>query len=96
MPVRILPRAHIDLFEIWDFIAADSIVQADKMSDEFDRVFSLIAANPEIGRARDELEEGLRSFPVGHYVIFYEAVQERVEVLRVLHGARDILDQFDQ
>ncbi len=96
MPVRILPSAHLDLFEIWDYIATDSIAQADKMSDEFDRVFSLLAENPEIGRAREELEEGLQSFPVAHYVIFYEAVQEGIEVLRVLHGARDIPDQFIQ
>lgn len=95
MPVKILPGAYLDLFDIWEYIATDSFKQADKMADEFDRVFSLMAENPEMGRARDELEEGLRSFPVGQYVIFYESVPEGIEVLRVLHGARDIPDQFD-
>ena len=95
MSVAILPSAHLDLFDIWDYIATDSRAQADKMSEEFDRVFSLIDENPEIGRVRDELEANLRSFPVRHYVVFYSAVRGGIEVLRVLHGARDIPDQFD-
>jgi toxin ParE1/3/4 len=32
----------------------------------------------------------LRSFPVGNYVIFYREVSEGIEIIRVLHGARDI------
>ena len=90
MSVRILPSAHLDLLDIWDYIATDSTAQADKMSEAFDRVFSLVAENPEMGRARDELEVGLRSFPVGHYVIFYAAIESGIEVLRVLHSARDV------
>lgn len=43
-----------------------------------------------MGRLRDELTEGLRSFPVGRYVIFYRIVQDGVEIVRVLHGARDL------
>ncbi len=54
--LKILPRADLDLFEIWDYIANDSLKQADKMSDEFNRVFLLIANNPEVGRIRNELK----------------------------------------
>jgi plasmid stabilization system protein ParE len=36
------------------------------------------------------LRPGLRSFPVGEYVIICSIDHEDVLVLRVLHGSRDI------
>ena len=95
MIVTILPSADLDLFEIWDYIANDSLAQADKMSAEFHRKFFILAENPEMGRTRDDLETNLRSFPVGNYVIFYEVTDDGIKVLRVLHGARDIPDIFE-
>jgi len=41
-------------------------------------------------RCRDELAPGLRSLPVGNYVVFYRGREGGIEVIRVLHGARDI------
>jgi toxin ParE1/3/4 len=43
-----------------------------------------------MGRARDELAPGVRSFPVGRYVAFSVPRNDGVDVVRVLHGARDI------
>jgi toxin ParE1/3/4 len=43
-----------------------------------------------MGRSRLELAPDLRSFPVGQYVIFYLPLPKGVEIVRVLHGARDI------
>jgi toxin ParE1/3/4 len=42
-----------------------------------------------MGRSRPELAPNLRSFPVGQYVIFYLPLAKGVEIVRVLHGARD-------
>lgn len=49
-----------------------------------------MAAQPNMGRGRDELTEGLRSLPVGRYVIFYRHIPGGVEIIRVLHGSRDL------
>jgi toxin ParE1/3/4 len=49
-----------------------------------------LAGHPNLGRSRDELEEGIRSFPVGKYVIFYRVIPAGVEIVRVLHGSRDL------
>jgi len=47
--------------------------------------------------ARDpELLDGLRSFPIGKYVIFYVPRSRGIEVVRVLHGARDLKLFFEQ
>ena len=45
---------------------------------------------PETGQAREELAAGLRSFPVAPYVVFFRPSADTIEVLRVLHGRRDL------
>jgi toxin ParE1/3/4 len=47
-----------------------------------------------LGRARDDLRAGLRSFPVGQYVIIYAIEDEDVQILHVFHGKQDIEDQL--
>jgi len=84
------PRAKADLSEIWQFIAEDSDDQADAFIDLIDQKFQLLAQKSGLGRRREELAEGLRSFPVGRYVIFYLPIPGGVQIVRVLHGARDI------
>jgi toxin ParE1/3/4 len=43
-----------------------------------------------MGRNRDELYPGLKSFPVGKYIIFYLPISGGLEIVRILHGMRDI------
>jgi toxin ParE1/3/4 len=95
MPVILKrPRAQSDLVEIWDYIADDSEARADAFLDRIDQKFRTLAQRPGLGRARDELAEGLRSFPVGRYVVFYRPLPEGIEIVRVLHGARDLTAAF--
>ncbi len=47
-----------------------------------------------MGRSRDELAAGIRSFPTGNYIVLYRVVGENVEIVRVLHGRRDIERAF--
>ncbi len=49
-----------------------------------------------MGRARPELPSGLRSFPVGNYLILYRPTDYGVEIVRVVHGSRDIEALFEQ
>jgi toxin ParE1/3/4 len=89
-----LARAKTDLVEIWDYIADNSEAQADAFIDQIDRKLVLLAENPTIGRMRDELAENMRSFPFGRYVIFYIATSDGIQIVRVLHGARDLATIF--
>jgi toxin ParE1/3/4 len=91
MPVTVKrPRARIDLAEIWDYIADDSEARADAFIETIDHKFHALAAQPNMGRGRDELAGSLRSLPVGRYVIFYRPIPGGVEIIRVLHGSRDL------
>jgi toxin ParE1/3/4 len=88
--ILIRPHAKNDLAEIWDFIAEESQARADSFLARLDQSFYGLAGNPHIGRARNELSSCLRSFPFGRYVIFYLALPDGIEIVRVLHGARDL------
>jgi toxin ParE1/3/4 len=54
----------------------------------------LLASNPYLGEAVDDLRPGLRRFSHGNYVIFYEPRETGIGLIRVLHGARRIEDLF--
>lgn len=45
---------------------------------------------PDAGRNRDDIRPGLHSFVVGRYVVFYTRGDAVIDIVRVLHGARDI------
>jgi toxin ParE1/3/4 len=45
---------------------------------------------PKIGPDRSNIVPGVRSFPVGNYLIFYREISQGVEIIRVLHGARNL------
>ena len=94
--IVLLPRAIGDLAEIWDYIADDSEARADAFIDLLDGKIHTLARRPHMGRAREELAEGLRSFPVGRYIIFYRPMPKSIEIIRVLHGARDLHALFDE
>ncbi|HLX71996.1 MAG TPA: type II toxin-antitoxin system RelE/ParE family toxin, partial [Verrucomicrobiae bacterium] len=87
--------AAADLDEIWSYIAQDNPDAADKLMAAFASRFLRLASMPELGRSRAELSLGLRGFPVGRYVIFYRQRECHIEIIRVLHGARDFPPLFE-
>jgi len=87
---RRTPQADSDLDDIWYYVASKSgsLEIADRVVDSIAERFYLLATHPNIGRARDaDLRPGLRSFPVGEYLIIYRIDEEDVLILRVLRGA---------
>ena len=87
------PQADSDLDYIWYYVAANSgsIDIADRLIDSITSRFLLLASHPHAGRSRDEdLQPGLRSFPVGEYLIIYRVRDADVLILRVLRGSRDL------
>jgi toxin ParE1/3/4 len=88
------PLAETDLSDIWDYISADSPERGEKLIRDIYSKLGTIAHNPYIGKARPEIEQDLRSFPVGRYIVFYFPLPEGIDVIRILHGSRDI-DKMD-
>jgi toxin ParE1/3/4 len=97
MAHRLAPQAAADLNDIWYYVAIESgsVETADRFVDSITERFLLLAGYPDLGRPRDDdLGIGLRSFPVGEYVIVYLVEDEEVFILRVVHGRRDIEELF--
>jgi toxin ParE1/3/4 len=82
--------AEQDYRLIWRYIAHDNPDAADRLLRRIDAKLELYATNPRMGTMRENLAPGLRSFPVGNYLAFYRIVAGGIELIRVLHGARDL------
>jgi toxin ParE1/3/4 len=90
------PLAELDLLDIWDYIADDSPDRADNFLDRIESKLMTLAQNSGLGRKRSELLPDLRSFPIGNYVVFYQQIEGGIDVIRLLHGSRDIEEVFKQ
>lgn len=88
------PAAKADLIAIWNYVAAESPRAADRLLDEIDRQISRLGDFPEIGARRDEIAPDARVLVSGRYLILYRVEAGVVEIIRVVHGARDLSDLF--
>ena len=88
-------EARGNLLEIWIYVSRDSVSAADRVVDTIDEKCDLLAEFSEMGRRRDDLELGIRVFPVGKYAICYRPITDGIEIVRVLHFSRDIEALFD-
>jgi toxin ParE1/3/4 len=83
-------QAETDLAEILDYAEERSPQVAERLARVIDDTCTLLSQLPLMGRTREELSPGLRSVVIEQYVLFYRATATAVEVVRILHGARDI------
>jgi plasmid stabilization system protein ParE len=83
--------AELDLEAIWDYIAAENIEAADQWIGKLFDAFETLEKSPGIGHMREDLTSfPVRFWPVGAYLILYRLHSERVEIVGVTQGARDI------
>jgi toxin ParE1/3/4 len=87
---KISRQAEKNLQDIYRYIYARNPSAADKLHGLFRQKFSMLAANPLMGEKRDDLEENLRIFTAGNYIILYRTVEIGIEIAQVVHSARDL------
>jgi len=92
--IRLTPLAQGDLDEIWDYVAEDDLVAAERLMDEIHGQLRTLAQFPESGRQAEDIAPQLRIVPVRRYLILYRVKKKWVEVARVVHGARDVVRLF--
>ena len=88
--LKLTKAAFDDLVEIWSFIAADNELRADEIVRSIKQQYSRLPQYPLLGRERNDLCKGYRSLSCGKYSIFYKLVGAEVQIMRILHGARDV------
>ena len=94
LAVHYSPEAERDLKDIFDYLNEHSETAAEKLAESIDQRVAILAAHPAMGRDRGDLVKGLRSVAIGKYVLFFRLSATALEIIRFLHGARDIESIF--
>jgi toxin ParE1/3/4 len=86
-----------DLLDLWVIIAdAPGTNRANAFIKKIEKTLLTLSKQPMMGRARPELRDNLRSFPVNPYILFYEPRDDGILLVRVIHGRRDIDALFNE
>ena len=90
---QLTPQAVNDLFDIWNFIAADNPPAADRVEEQWFRAFALLADSPQAGHIRTDLTSLPLRFwvvqPFTNYLVVYDPEKKPLQIIRVLHSARN-------
>lgn len=90
--LQLTHAADADLESIWRFVAERSgPASADRLEKALHQTFKRLAKSPAMGSLREDLAAAsIRLFPHRPYLIAYRERGDGIEVLRVLHAARDV------
>ncbi len=92
---RLTPAAKSDLLEIWNYtIKTWGKKRAEKYLLAIETQLEQLAANPELGRQRPEINPGYYSFPVKKHIIFYLQSGNHIDIIGVLRGKMDISENL--
>lgn len=84
-------EAELDIDEIWSYIAQDKIDAADRWIAKLFDAFEALARAPNMGHTRKDLTDfPVLFWPVGAYLILYRVQCERIEIVAVTQGGRDV------
>jgi toxin ParE1/3/4 len=87
--VAFTPKAQRDLRHIWSYVAKENPAAADRLVDRIFEKCELAARFPSMGPPRPALGPTVRVLFVGTYVVVMRARPNGIEVLAIVHGARD-------
>jgi toxin ParE1/3/4 len=94
MKVIVSDRAEDDLFALFAYLQEQSPAAAEAIAAEIDRRFQTIGRFPLSGSSRDRLGPDIRVMLASPYAIFYAVRRDHVTILRILHGSRDVNEEF--
>ena len=93
---RLRTLARNDLEIIWDYTLEQwGIQQAERYFAALFTCFDDLARNPHMGKQRDDVMPGTRSFPQGRHVVFYEIDQDGIEIIGIVHQSADVETHFE-
>jgi len=93
--LKFSPLALNDIKETWHYFSEQDETAAERLIRAILEKCEFLSRNPKIGRERNDLIVNLRLFPFKKYNIFYFPTENGIEIYRVLHGSRDVIQIFD-
>ena len=87
----VTPEANADLLRVWLYIARDSEDVADRVQAEFYDKFASLSEHPGQGHRRtDYMKADVLFFPIYSFMIAYRPGTDPLQILAVVHGAREV------
>jgi len=83
-------QAKRDLDAIWNYVAHEDSAAADRLIELIYATSRRLADFPESGPARPDIAPSVRSLMAGRYLLLYRVGGDAVDIVRIIHGARDI------
>lgn len=102
LPVRLRIAAEEDLTKHAEFLFKQSEKVAREFLDAFDRTIRLLQDSPYLGGMcsfQNPAFQEMRVWAVAgfkHHLVFYRVMADEVEVIRIIHGSRDITSIFHE
>ena len=91
------PAAEGDLLKILEYLEGDNPGAILKVVDALDDAMQILADNPGIGHVRPDLtHQDVRFWSVFKYLVIYRPDTKPLEIVRVLHGRRDVKRLLDE
>lgn len=88
---KLSSEAARDIREIWAYIAEDNVTAARRVRLQILDACRKIAKNPGLGHSREDFtDKPVLFWAVGSYLVIYNPARQPIEIVRVLHGARDL------
>lgn len=89
MGYRLRPLAERDIYQAMSYIGRRNPGAALRWQIEIYATFDFLAAMPGAGTQRQSAQVKVSMFPKDGYLIFYQVNEASIDILRVLHAARD-------
>ena len=100
--VTIRPQATLDVIDLAEYIAQRNVPAGRRFLDAFEQTTQLLCVVPTIGslcRARSRRMKGVRAVTIRgfrNFLVLYRATRDKVDVLRVVYGGRDLGPIIDE
>lgn len=96
LEIRKRPQVVRDLIDIATYIANTNLDQSDRFLQSAEATFQNLAKMPGIGKRcqfyspqlKNIRQVGVKNFK--KYLVFYRASEHSIEIIRVIHGSRDL------
>lgn len=101
-PIHVRPRAQLDLATQAEYISRDDLKAALRYLEAADLTFQHLLQSPDLGNLcsfRAARAKGMKQWHVRGFrkhLVFYRAVDGGIEIVRVIHAARDIEAVFER